>query len=67
MVTQARRVVKEVNIKKLIDPCLGDSYVKEDLCSMLQCASLCIRKDPDSRPRMSQVCNSAPSLGSSNT
>ncbi|XP_010687446.1 inactive protein kinase SELMODRAFT_444075 isoform X2 [Beta vulgaris subsp. vulgaris] len=51
----ARRVVKEVNIKKLIDPCLGDSYVKEDLCSMLQCASLCIRKDPDSRPRMSQV------------
>lgn len=51
----ARRVVKEENIKKLVDPCLGNSYVKEDLCSMLHCASLCIRKDPDSRPRMSQV------------
>ncbi|XP_021750899.1 inactive protein kinase SELMODRAFT_444075-like [Chenopodium quinoa] len=51
----ARRVVKEENLKKLIDPCLGNSYVKEDLVSMLHCASLSIRKDPDSRPRMSQV------------
>ncbi|KNA08329.1 hypothetical protein SOVF_163600 [Spinacia oleracea] len=51
----ARRVVKEENIRKLIDPCLGNSYVKEDLCNMLHCASLCIKKDPDSRPRMSQV------------
>ncbi|CAO2842123.1 unnamed protein product [Amaranthus hypochondriacus] len=51
----ARRIVKEENLKKLVDPCLGNSYVKEELCSMLQCASLCIRKDPNSRPRMSQV------------
>ncbi|KAL2930196.1 hypothetical protein RDABS01_035606 [Bienertia sinuspersici] len=53
----ARRVVKEENIRKLVDPCLGESYVKEDLCSMLHCASLCIRKDPDTRPRMSQYDN----------
>ncbi|XP_074269452.1 inactive protein kinase SELMODRAFT_444075-like isoform X2 [Silene latifolia] len=51
----ARRLLREKDIRKLIDPCLGDSYGKEELCSMLQCASLCIKKDPDLRPRMSQV------------
>ncbi|KAK9705375.1 hypothetical protein RND81_07G051900 [Saponaria officinalis] len=51
----ARRLLKQQDIRKLIDPCLGDSYEKQELYSMLQCASFCIRKDPDSRPRMSQV------------
>ncbi|XP_057545449.1 inactive protein kinase SELMODRAFT_444075-like [Amaranthus tricolor] len=50
-----RRLVKQENLKKLVDPFLGSSYAKEELCSMLHCASLCIRKDPNSRPRMSQV------------
>ena len=52
---QVRRLVKQENLKKLVDPFLGSSYAKEELCSMLHCASLCIRKDPNSRPRMSQV------------
>ncbi|KAL9242045.1 hypothetical protein vseg_016088 [Gypsophila vaccaria] len=51
----ARRLLKQQDIRKLIDPCLGGSYEKQEICSMLQCASFCIKKDPDSRPRMSQV------------
>ncbi|GMI99032.1 hypothetical protein like AT3G13690 [Hibiscus trionum] len=43
------------SIRELVDPRLGSSYVEQEVYGMLQCASLCIRQDPHTRPCMSQV------------
>lgn len=40
---------------ELIDPRLGDRFVESEVICMLHAASLCIRRDPHLRPRMSQV------------
>lgn len=39
----------------MIDPHLRNCYSEKEVQSMLRCASLCIRRDPDLRPRMCQV------------
>lgn len=52
---QARPLLEKQVIQELIDPCLRSRYSEHEVCRMLQCASLCIRRDPHSRPRMSQV------------
>ncbi|KAK4269261.1 hypothetical protein QN277_022445 [Acacia crassicarpa] len=51
----ARPLLKECAIEELIDPRLGNSYSEDEVYCMLHAASLCIRRDPHSRPRMSQV------------
>nr|XP_043625258.1 inactive protein kinase SELMODRAFT_444075-like [Erigeron canadensis] len=51
----ARPLLEEDAIDELIDPCLGNSYSEEEVYCMLQAASLCIKRDPQLRPRMSQV------------
>ncbi|KAK1414245.1 hypothetical protein QVD17_29988 [Tagetes erecta] len=51
----ARPLLEEDAIDELIDPRLGDSYSEEEVYCMLQAASLCIKRDPQLRPRMSQV------------
>ncbi|ESR64672.1 hypothetical protein CICLE_v10007650mg [Citrus x clementina] len=51
----ARPLLKRHAIGELIDPRLRNCYSEREVYGMLQCASLCIRKDPHSRPRMSQV------------
>lgn len=51
----ARPLLEEYAIYELIDPMLGGRYIEQDVYCMLQAASLCIRRDPHSRPRMSQV------------
>ncbi|KAL0014940.1 hypothetical protein SO802_002009 [Lithocarpus litseifolius] len=51
----ARPLLEKQVIQELIDPCLRSCYSEHEVCRMLQCASLCIRRDPHSRPRMSQV------------
>ncbi|XP_030457612.1 inactive protein kinase SELMODRAFT_444075 [Syzygium oleosum] len=51
----ARPLLEEYAIDQLIDPRLGDHYSEHEVCCMLHAASLCIRRDSHSRPRMSQV------------
>ncbi|PWA58920.1 hypothetical protein CTI12_AA395940 [Artemisia annua] len=51
----ARPLLEEDAIDELIDPRLGNSYSEDEVYCMLQAASLCIKRDPQLRPRMSQV------------
>ncbi|KAF8400980.1 hypothetical protein HHK36_014283 [Tetracentron sinense] len=51
----ARPLLEEYAIDELVDPRLGNRYSENEVYCMLQAASLCIRRDPHSRPRMSQV------------
>lgn len=50
-----RPLLEDYAIEELIDPCLGDHYSEQEVYCMLHAASLCIRRDPHARPRMSQV------------
>ncbi|XWS72158.1 hypothetical protein CRYUN_Cryun02cG0016300 [Craigia yunnanensis] len=51
----ARPLLESYAIRELVDPRLRNCYAEQEVYGMLQCASLCIRRDPYSRPRMSQV------------
>ncbi|EOY27085.1 hypothetical protein SCA6_019647 [Theobroma cacao] len=51
----ARPLLEEYAIDELVDPRLGDCYSEHEVYCMLHAASSCIRRDPHSRPRMSQV------------
>ncbi|KAL5579513.1 hypothetical protein UlMin_011955 [Ulmus minor] len=51
----ARPLLEEYAIDELVDPRLGNRYLEQEVYCMLHAASLCIRRDPQSRPRMSQV------------
>ncbi|CAA6666088.1 unnamed protein product [Spirodela intermedia] len=51
----ARPLLEKHAIDELIDPCLGNRYAEDEVSCMLHAAALCIRRDPDARPRMSQV------------
>ncbi|KAF6164738.1 hypothetical protein GIB67_040990 [Kingdonia uniflora] len=52
---QARPLLEEYAVDELIDPRLENRYSEHEVYCMLHAASLCIRRDPHSRPRMSQV------------
>ncbi|KAI3714586.1 hypothetical protein L6452_21543 [Arctium lappa] len=51
----ARPLLEETAITELMDPRLKHCYSEPEVRCMSHCASLCIRRDPHSRPRMSQV------------
>ncbi|PKI58678.1 hypothetical protein CRG98_020944 [Punica granatum] len=51
----ARPLLERRAISELIDSKLNNCFEGEEVCRMLKCASLCIRRDPNLRPRMSQV------------
>ncbi|KAK9022648.1 hypothetical protein V6N11_002895 [Hibiscus sabdariffa] len=51
----ARPLLEEYAIDELVDPRLEDGYSEHEVYCMLHAASLCLRRDPHSRPRMSQV------------
>ncbi|WCJ39562.1 Protein kinase protein with adenine nucleotide alpha hydrolases-like domain [Euphorbia peplus] len=51
----ARPLLEEYAIEELIDPQIGNNFSEQEVYCMLHAASLCIRRDPQSRPRMSQV------------
>ncbi|KAK9282043.1 hypothetical protein L1049_004955 [Liquidambar formosana] len=51
----ARPLLEEYAIDELVDPRLGNHYLEHEVYCMLHAASLCIRRDPQLRPRMSQV------------
>lgn len=51
----ARPLLEENAVHKLVDPRLRGCYIEQEIYRMIHCASLCIRRDPHLRPRMSQV------------
>lgn len=51
----ARPLLEEYAIDALVDPRLGNQYSEHEVYCMLHAASMCIRRDPQARPRMSQV------------
>ncbi|CAF2127472.1 hypothetical protein BRARA_C03489 [Brassica rapa] len=51
----ARPLLEDYAVEDLIDPRLGDRFVESEVICMVHAASLCIRRDPHLRPRMSQV------------
>lgn len=51
----ARPLLEEHAIDALVDPRLGKQYSQNEVSCMLHAASMCIRRDPQTRPRMSQV------------
>lgn len=51
----ARPLLEDGALQQLLDPRLEGQYAEYELYCSLHAASLCIRKDPNLRPRMSQV------------
>ncbi|XP_073140440.1 inactive protein kinase SELMODRAFT_444075-like isoform X2 [Henckelia pumila] len=51
----ARPLLEENAFSKLVDPRLSGCYLETEVQGMIRAASLCIQRDPESRPRMSQV------------
>ncbi|XP_050217932.1 inactive protein kinase SELMODRAFT_444075 [Mercurialis annua] len=51
----ARPLLEKQAIHELVDPRLRNCYSEEEVHHMLQCASLCLRRDSHLRPRISQV------------
>ncbi|XP_051116097.1 inactive protein kinase SELMODRAFT_444075-like [Andrographis paniculata] len=51
----ARPLLEARAIDELVDPRLGGNYSEHEIDCMLHAASVCIRRDPQARPRMSQV------------
>jgi len=54
-IKQARPLLEDYATEELIDPRLGNHYSENEVYCMLHAASLCIQRDPQCRPRMSQV------------
>lgn len=52
---QARSRLEVYAVEELVDPRLEMRYSEKEIICMIQTASLCIRRDPQLRPRMSQV------------
>jgi len=52
---QARSLLEEYAVEELVDPRLEKRYSETQVICMIHTASLCIRRDPHLRPRMSQV------------
>nr|GMC47587.1 inactive protein kinase SELMODRAFT_444075 [Ipomoea batatas]GME02339.1 inactive protein kinase SELMODRAFT_444075 [Ipomoea batatas]GME18770.1 inactive protein kinase SELMODRAFT_444075 [Ipomoea batatas] len=55
LVEWARPLLEEYAIEELIDPRIQNCYSEDEVYCMLHAASLCIRRDPQARPRTSQV------------
>ncbi|CAN7122151.1 unnamed protein product [Brassica rapa subsp. narinosa] len=51
----ARPLLQKQAMRELLDPRLMNCYSEQEVYCMALCAYLCIRRDPNSRPRMSQV------------
>lgn len=51
----ARPILKDYSIQDLLDPKLRSNYSNHEVFCMLHAASLCINRDSNSRPHISQV------------
>lgn len=54
---QAKPLLDEHDVEKLVDPVLGDDYDKEELDRLVLTAALCTQQSPVLRPRMNQASN----------
>lgn len=54
-VFQASPILSNGKVSQLLDPNLGDNYDQEHIERMVLAATLCIRRDPRTRPQMSLV------------
>ncbi|GMI69005.1 hypothetical protein HRI_000569800 [Hibiscus trionum] len=54
--------IKHENFEELVDPKLGNSYVKHEMYRMIEAAAACVRHSAAKRPRMSQVVRALDSL-----
>ncbi|ONK57617.1 uncharacterized protein A4U43_C09F2320 [Asparagus officinalis] len=55
LVLWAKKILQDGKMKQLVDPSLGDKYDEDEMERMILSASICIRQDPRSRPRISLV------------
>ncbi|KAM0940553.1 putative protein kinase RLK-Pelle-RLCK-VI family [Dioscorea sansibarensis] len=55
LVMWAKKILQEGKAKQLVDQSLGDDYNSDQTDRMILAASLCIRRAPHSRPRISIV------------
>nr|DAD39801.1 TPA_asm: hypothetical protein HUJ06_014124 [Nelumbo nucifera] len=55
LVMWAKPILNGGKTTQLLDPCLGDIYDPDQMEKMVLAATLCIRRSPQSRPRMSLV------------
>lgn len=55
LVLWAKPLLNRNSLLELIDPSLGDSFVREEMERVVLTASLCIEQSSVLRPRMSQV------------
>ncbi|KAL4376210.1 hypothetical protein GQ457_02G006300 [Hibiscus cannabinus] len=57
--------IEHENFEELVDPRLGNSYVKHEMYRMIEAAAACVRHSAAKRPRMSQVVRALDSLDES--
>lgn len=55
VVKQARPLLEEKNLDKLVDTRLDGTYDTEQMQIMMLAASLCVRQSAQRRPQISQV------------
>ena len=48
--------MERLALHELIDPRLGESYDTYELYHLARVAFLCVRRDPEMRPAMGEVC-----------
>ncbi|KAE8685451.1 Proline-rich receptor-like protein kinase PERK8 [Hibiscus syriacus] len=59
------QAIEHENFEELVDPRLGNSYVKHEMFRMIKAAAACVRHSAAKRPRMSQVVRVLDSLDDS--
>ncbi|KAK8606663.1 hypothetical protein V6N13_052430 [Hibiscus sabdariffa] len=57
--------IEHEDFKELVDPRLGNNYVKHEMFRMIEAAAACVRHSAAKRPRMSQVVRALDSLDDS--
>lgn len=51
------KALADDNYNEIVDPRLATDYSLEEMKLMVTCAFACVRRSPQARPPMSQVCN----------
>lgn len=56
LIFQAEPLVESLALHDLVDPHLGDSFDTHELYLLARVAFLCVRRKPEMRPSMGEVC-----------
>ena len=57
MYVQAKPILEDGKYSQLLDPSLRDNKNNNQIKRMVLAATLCIRRSPQARPKMSSVCH----------